>query len=715
MKTIKVAESAGFCFGVKRAVDKVYELVEKGCKVYTLGPIIHNEDVVSELARKGVEIIDDAASASEILGSKDDSENDENVQKVLVIRSHGIDRASDEYLKKIAAESDGKLSIVDATCPFVKKIHKIVMAASDEGKTVIIAGNGDHPEVKGIVGWAKKNEKTPVFVVSGAEELAKIDFSGVKSLCLVAQTTFNFENFKELVEIIAKKGYNRNTSVVNTICNATEKRQTETRQLAAKSDAMIIIGGRHSSNTAKLFEISKSYCDACFFVRNAEELKKLDFSGFDRIGITAGASTPHNIIEEVQNTMEDFEQLLEENLKSIHNGEVVEGTVIDVKEDQIVLNIGYKADGIIPRSEYTRDSELDLREAVHVGDTLSAKILKVNDGDGQVSLSYRRASSGIVESKLLEEACENKTVVTGKVTDVVKGGLSVSVENARVFIPASLVSDVFEKDLSKYKNADIDFIVTEYSPKERRIIGDRKQLVVKEKAEKLAAALENIRPGDVFEGTVKNVTDFGAFVDIGDIDGLLHVSEMSWTRAQSPKKLFKVGDTVKVYVKDIKGSKIALSKKFDDENPWVKAETEFALGDVVKGKVARMAPFGAFVEIAPGIDALLHVSQILRTRVEKPEDVLKIGQEIEAKIVEFKPESKKISLSMKVLLPKEDKNSDDAVTVASTNDIDPEAKERAEAAAEAVIKAAEEVAETLKAAEAEAQTAETPADEGAAE
>ena len=712
MRKIKVAKSAGFCFGVKRAVDKVYELVDAGYKVFTLGPIIHNEDVVGELAGKGVEIIDGADRAEEVIENFLREKSDGR-KAVMVIRSHGIDRASEELLEKIAAKSGERCELFDATCPFVKKIHGIVSRATEEGKAVIIAGNVEHPEVKGILGWAQKSGKSEIFVVSGPEELEKIDFSGIKSVCLVAQTTFNLENFQYLVEIISKKGYNRNTSVVNTICNATEKRQTETRQLAAESDAMIIIGGRHSSNTAKLYEISKNYCDACFFVRNAGDLSEYDFSGFDRIGITAGASTPHNIIEEVQNNMEDFEQLLEENLKSIHNGEVVEGTVIDVKEDQIVLNIGYKADGIIPRSEYTKDSELDLREAVHVGDTLNAKILKVNDGDGQVSLSYRRANSGVVESKVLEEACENKTVVTGKVTDVVKGGLSVTVDNARVFIPASLVSDVFEKDLSKYKNTDVDFIVTEYSPKERRIIGDRKQLVVKEKAEKLAAALENIRPGDVFEGTVKNVTDFGAFVDIGDIDGLLHVSEMSWTRAQSPKKLFKVGDVVKVYVKDIKGNKIALSKKFDEDNPWVQAETRFAAGDIVKGKVARMAPFGAFVEIAPGIDALLHVSQIQRARVEKPEDVLSIGQEIEAKIVEFKPESKKISLSMKVLLPKEEKKDEEAVTVASTEDFEnqnAEIEERATAAADAVIKAAEEVAETLIEAENNAKSSE-PAEE----
>ena len=669
MRTVTVAKTAGFCFGVKRAVDKVHEYVDAGKKVYTLGPIIHNEKVINELSARGVSVLPDAEAAEKIALSLGNACG-EGEDIVIVIRSHGIDRATDERLHAAAEKSGGRIKIADATCPFVKKIHRIVSEAAGEGKTLIICGNPVHPEVRGIVGWAGNSE---CFVVSEAEDLEKLALNTDKKLCMVAQTTFNSEKFTKFVAILTKKGYNMKASVVNTICNATEERQTETRMLAKSSDAMIVVGDRKSSNTAKLFEISSEFCSKSFLVQDAGDLDRSDFIGYDRIGITAGASTPHNIIEEVQNTMEDFEQLLEENIKSIHNGEVVEGTVIDVKEDQIVLNIGYKADGIIVRSEYTKDPELKLSEAVKVGDVLKVKVLKVNDGDGQVSLSYRKANSGFVESEALKEACENKTIVTGKVTDVVKGGLSILADNARVFIPASLVSDIFEKDLSKYKNTEIQFYVTEYSPKERRIIGDRKQLVAAEKKAKLEAALEGIRPGDVFEGTIKNVTDFGAFVDIGDIDGLLHVSEMSWTRAVSPKKLFKVGDVVKVYVKDIKGTKIALSKKFDEDNPWVIAESQFKVGDIVKGKVARMAPFGAFVEIAPGIDALLHVSQILRTRVEKPDDVLKIGQEIEAKIVEFKPENKKISLSMKVLLPKEDKNENEEAAAQIAEEVKEEA------------------------------------------
>lgn len=348
----------------------------------------------------------------------------------------------------------------------------------------------------------------------------------------------------------------------------------------------------------------------------------------------------------------NFEQMLEESLKSIHNGEVVEGTVIDVKEDEIVLNIGYKADGIISRSEYSRDNTLDLTTVVKVGDKLAAKVVKVNDGDGQVALSHRKVAGERV-SQMLQDAFDNKTVVTGKVTEVVKGGITVTVDDTRVFIPASLVSDTYEKDLTKYTDTEVEFLLIEYNPKKRRIIGDRKQIVAAQKAEKLAAALAKLQVGDVVEGTVKNITDFGVFVDIGEVDGLLHISEIGWGRTVSPKKAFKVGDTVKVFIKDIKGSKIALSKKFDDENPWANAEEKYVPGVIVTGKVARMAAFGAFVEIAEGVDALLHVSQISNKRVEKPGDVLSVGQEIEAMILDVNYETKKISLSMKAVASEE--------------------------------------------------------------
>ena len=354
-----------------------------------------------------------------------------------------------------------------------------------------------------------------------------------------------------------------------------------------------------------------------------------------------------------------FEQMLDESFKTIRQNERVEGTVIDVKPDEIVLNIGYKADGIITRNEFSNDPNVDLTTAVSVGDTLEAKVKRVNDGEGQVLLSVKslKAEKG---SEVLEAALASGEHLRAKVVQVLNGGLSVIVDETRVFIPASLVSDTFEKDLSKYAGQEIEFVITEYDPKKRRIIGNRKMIVEAEKAERQAELLSKIKIGDVIEGTVKNVTDFGAFIDLGGLEGLLHSSEMSWGRIENPKKVFKVGDTVKVFIKDMKETKIALSMKFPDENPWNNATEKFAVGTVLKGTVARMTDFGAFIELAPGIDALLHVSQIAKEHIEKPSDILKIGQEIEAKVVDFNEADKKISLSMKALLAPEEESVEEA-------------------------------------------------------
>ena len=347
-----------------------------------------------------------------------------------------------------------------------------------------------------------------------------------------------------------------------------------------------------------------------------------------------------------------FEQMLEESLKTIHTGEVIEGTVIDVKPDEIILNIGYKSDGILTRNEYTNESNVDLTTLVKPGDKMEVKVLKVNDGEGQVLLTYKRLAADR-GNKRIEEAFNNKEVLTAKVSQVLDGGLSVVVDEVRIFIPASLVSDVYEKDLSKYAGQDIEFVISEYNPKRRRYIGDRKQLIVAKKAEMQKELFEKIKAGDIVEGTVKNVTDFGAFIDLGGVDGLLHISEMSWGRVESPKKVFKVGETLKVLIKEIEGTKVALSLKFDDSNPWKDAATKYAVGNEVTGKVARMTDFGAFVELEPGIDALLHVSQIAKEHIEKPSDVLTVGQEVTAKVVDFNEEGKKISLSIKALFAPE--------------------------------------------------------------
>lgn len=637
MREIKIAKSAGFCFGVKRAVNLVYDQVGNAKKVYTYGPIIHNEEVVSDLERKGVHVLSeediDAMLAHD--GREDDA-------KEIVIRSHGIGRDAYKKLEQLGFE------IVDATCPFVKKIHRIVQEETEQGHCVVIVGDENHPEVCGIRGWCVRE---PIIVNSVEQAKKKLDFLD-KNVYIVAQTTFNDVKFKDIVEFFRNKGYN--VIVYNTICNATEERQREARALAADVDTMIVIGGKSSSNTQKLYEICRRECENTYYIQTLVDLDLTVIESAKRVGITAGASTPNYIIKEVHSSMAElsFEQMLEndESKASIRQGEIIDGTIIGVKPDEIVVDIKYKSDGIITRNEYTNTPNVDLTELVKVGDPITVKVIKTNDGEGQVALSYKRVAAEKVNEKL-EEAFNNGDILTGKVVQVVNGGLNVLYEETRIFIPASLVSDLYEKNLDKYLDQDIEFQLTEFNPKKRRIIGNRKKLIVERKAAAAKELFEKIEVGMTVEGTVKNVTDFGAFIDLGGADGLLHISEMSWGRVESPKKMFKVGDTVKAFIKDINGDKIALSLKFDETNPWLNAEEKYAVGTVVTGKVARMTDFGAFVELEPGVDALLHVSQISYDHVAKPEDVYKIGDEIEAKVVDFKPEEKKISLSVKALLP----------------------------------------------------------------
>lgn len=624
-----LAKTAGFCFGVKRAVDTVYEQVGKG-NVYTYGPIIHNEEVVKDLMSKGVQII----------------ENEEELAAVdkgtVVIRSHGVERKIYDLIK------EHSLELVDATCPFVKKIHNIVDKDSSEGKQIVIVGSREHPEVMGICGWCNQ---TPI-VVESVEEAEDLSISKDTEISLVSQTTFNHKKFNNVVEIFRKKCYN--ITVYNTICNATEERQKEAASIARQVDAMIVIGGKNSSNTQKLYDISKKECGNTYYIQTLVDLDLAAFESVSRVGITAGASTPNQIIKEVHGSMaEDFGKMFEASLAEesrISVGKIVKGNVIDVKDDEIILNINYKADGIITKSEYSNDVNISLKDKVQVGEVIEAKVVKTNDGDGQVLLSVKRVAAEKANEKL-EEAFNNEEVLKGVVTQVLDGGLSVTVEEARVFIPASLVSDTYEKDLTKYKDQEIEFKITEFNPRKRRIIGNRKMLIEAEKKAAKEALFAKINVGDVVEGTVKNVTDFGAFIDLGGADGLLHISEMSWGRVENPKKLFNVGDAVKAIIKDIQGEKIALSLKFDDTNPWLAAADKYAVDNVVTGKVARMTDFGAFVELEPGVDALLHVSQIAKEHIEKPSSVLSVGQEIEVKVVDFKLDDKKISLSMKALLP----------------------------------------------------------------
>ncbi len=629
---VKLAKTAGFCFGVKRAVDMAYNEVGNG-DVYTFGPIIHNEEVIQDLKEKGVNVIDTVRQLEKLNTG------------TVVIRSHGVEKHIYDLIEQRS------LKLVDATCPFVKKIHNIVKKESEEGKQIVIIGNRKHPEVEGICGWCKS---LPI-VLETEEEAVKLELSSDTNVVLVSQTTFNHKKFNKMVEIFEKKGYN--ITVYNTICNATEERQKEAASIAKQVDAMIVIGGKNSSNTQKLYDISKKECANTYYIQTLVDLDLAAFESVSRVGITAGASTPNYIIKEVHGSMaEDFGKMFEESLAEenrISAGKIVKGTVIDVKDDEIILNINYKADGIITKNEYSNDMNISLKDKVQVGETIEAKVIKTNDGDGQVLLSVKRVAAEKANEKL-EEAFNNEEVLKGVVIQVLDGGLSVAVEEARVFIPASLVSDTYEKDLTKYKDQEIEFKITEFNPRKRRIIGNRKMLIEAEKKAAKEALFARINIGDTVEGSVKNVTDFGAFIDLGGADGLLHISEMSWGRVENPKKLFNVGDVVKAIIKDIQGEKIALSLKFEETNPWLHADEKYAIGNIVTGKVARMTDFGAFVELEPGVDALLHVSQIAKEHIEKPSSVLTVGQEIEAKVVDFRLDDKKISLSMKALLPEDE-------------------------------------------------------------
>ncbi len=677
-----LAKKAGFCFGVKRAVDLAYTEADRLSEgsaehkaAYTYGPIIHNEEVTRELEEKGVHSIDDLDRILELPPS------------TIIIRSHGIGRKEYEAIKAAGHR------IVDATCPFVGNIHKIVQERSSEGDVILIVGDPEHAEVQGIRDWCVNQP----FILKSKEEVASLPDFGDRMITVVSQTTFHLKKFEEIVVLLQKKYYN--IRVCQTICNATEERQTEAGVLASQVDAMIVIGGRHSSNTQKLVEISRQACGNTYYIQTLNDLDLTAFESVRRVGITAGASTPNKIIKEVHDSMseENFEQMLQDETPvSIRTGQIVEGKVIGVKPDEIAVNINYKSDGIVTASEYS-NTPVDLTTEVKVDDVITAKVLKINDGEGQVVLSVKKVKAEKAYDEL-EKAFNEGTTVKGVVTQALSGGLSVSVDECRVFIPASLVSDTYEKNLEKYVGQEVEFILTEFNLHKRRVIGNRKQLIVAQKKEAAEALFARIEVGQTVEGTVKNVTDFGAFIDLGGADGLLHISEMSWGRVENPKKIFKVGDMVKCFIKEINGEKIALSLKFDDQNPWLTAAEKYAIGTVVTGRVARMTDFGAFIVLEPGIDALLHVSQISNVHVEKPSDVLKTGETITAKVVDFKGPEKKISLSIKALL-KDVEPEEEAAPVEEEEEAVPTAEEAPETldvpveVAEAVEEAPAEVAE----------------------
>lgn len=635
MSNIRVAESAGFCFGVKRAIEMAYEAIGVEPKLYSYGQLIHNKTVTDDLASKGLEIVENLDGLTE---------------GTLLIRSHGVGKALYDE-----AEAKG-LKILDGTCSFVKKIHNIVHEKLANGMGIIIVGDGTHPEVIGINGWCEN-----AAVILEDEEAAKTKEIPEKDrYAVVVQTTFRQAKFDKILEILQDRGINM--EIHNTICSATEKRQTEAEELSKTVDKMIVIGGKNSSNTQKLVEICAKNCGNTVHIETICDLVLNNFGKDDKIGITAGASTPPAIIKEVVVTMSEalenavqnlggseeatFEQMLEESLVTLHTGDVVKGTVIQVVNEEVSVNLGFKSDGIIARGEFSSDPTVVPSKTVQPGDEIEVFVVRVNDGDGNVMLSRKRieAQKGIEE---IEAAYNEKAVVTGTVTSVVKGGLIAVVNGVNVFIPSSQVSNRFIEDLSVFNGQELEFNIIEVDRVKRRFIGGRKALVEQEIAAKRAALFETIQAGSRVNGTVSRLTDFGAFVDLGGVDGLIHISEMSWGRISNPKEVLKEGQEVEVFVLDVdkEKGKISLSLKDADKNPWKLAAEKYAVGSIVEGKVVRMVPFGAFVELEPGVDGLVHISQIANKHVVKPEDELKVGEVINVKVLEVNPEQKKISLS----------------------------------------------------------------------
>lgn len=633
MRDIVIAKESGFCFGVKRAVNEAIEakkLYNK--KIYTLGPLIHNNDVVNFLKYK--DILPVELDDISIL-KKDD---------IIIIRSHGV---SPQTLKKL---EEKQLEIIDLTCPFVTNIQKKVKAYYDSGYSIIIVGDNNHPEVTGINGWCNNS----AIISRDGSEL--INLPG--KVCIVSQTTEKQETWEKILNIVIKKC--REIAAFNTICSATESRQKCAEELSKKVDLMIVVGGKNSSNTTKLYEICKNTCKNTIHIENSGEMPDniIKSKNIKNIGITAGASTPDWIIEEVidkmneEKNLEMNEQLayMEENNTQISVGKVIQGEIISINEKEAIFNIGYKVEGILPLEEATRQNDVKLTELYKIGDVIRVKIISRKNEEGYVVLSTVELDREKSHDEL-KNAFENKATIKVSVKEAVKGGLIASFKGIRVFIPASHIALSHIDDLNQFVGKDFEVNIIEYNEGKRnsRIVGSRRDILKAEKDLKEAKTWENIKVGDIVNGEVKRLADFGAFVDIDGVDGLLHVSQISWGRINKPSDALKVGEKIQVSVieADKEAKKLSLSIKNLTENPWNNVEIKYPVGNIVLGKVARFASFGVFVELEPGVDGLAHISQISHKRVEKASDVLTIGQQIKAKILDVNKEEKKIGLSIK--------------------------------------------------------------------
>ena len=654
---IIIAKTAGFCFGVNRAMQTIYSNINSPTgRICSLGPVIHNKQVVNDLSSKGLQVIDD-------INNLDDTYDK------IIIRTHGVGKEIYQHIGKKSVKC------IDVTCPYVKKIHKIVDKCYNNGQKIIIIGDPNHPEVIGINGWCDNSS-----IIIENDENVQDKLNGIKKGCMVAQTTFNRTVFEKIKKYV--KEYYPEIEVYDTICNATDLRQTEAEEIAKSVDIMIVIGGTNSSNTQKLVDICKKYCQNTYHIEGYDDLPKdIDLSN-KRIGVTAGASTPALIIKEVvkkmtekghvqeTNTEMSFAENLEETLVTLNTGDIVKGTVIGISENEVYVDLGFKSDGIIKASELSNDATKKLDEIVRIGDEIEVFVIRVDDGEGRVEVSKTKVDS-IKGWNKLEAAFKNKDIITARVIDVIKGGVIASAYGIKIFIPASQVSDRYEPDLKKFLDKKIDLKIIDYNKRKRNVVGSAKTVIIEEKKRKEKEFWDNVEEGKHYTGIVRNLTSFGAFIDLGGVDGLVHISELSWNKIGHPSEVLKEGETVDVYVLnfDKENNKVSLGYRKHEDNPWVIAKSKYKIGDVLKCKVVKLMSYGAFVELMPGLDGLIHISQISDERVEKTDDVLSLGQEVEAKITEMDLDNERISLSIRELIEEQkpagedidEKSSEDSV------------------------------------------------------
>ncbi|NLO40627.1 MAG: bifunctional 4-hydroxy-3-methylbut-2-enyl diphosphate reductase/30S ribosomal protein S1 [Ruminiclostridium sp.] len=637
MGKIIVAKTAGFCFGVDNAVKIAMKTLQAyPNKTRTFGELIHNRQVSEKLAAKGVDAVQ----------SIDKLEKDEHV----VIRAHGIGETVYKELKEKQVHTH------DATCLYVKRIHKLVAEKHREGCEIIIVGDKNHPEIIGINGWCD-NQALIVSEPEEAEDLPQSD----RSACVVAQTTMKPEKYEEIYKFIKKKF--ANAIKFDTICSATEKRQQEAREISRQADLMVVIGGKNSSNTQKLYEICLANCPLTYKIETVADIPSLVIKHNYTIGVTAGASTPDWVIKEVVETMEEmmnkqetemsFQQAFEESMvNSLRSGEVVKGRIIGYNTSEVFVDLGYKADGTISMEEFLEDPDFDPEKDLKEGEEILVYIIKINDGEGNVSLSKKRVES-IRGMEEIEEAFNEKKPLEAVVREVVNGGVVASYKGVRVFIPASQISDHYVKDLNEFLKKKVRFEVVEMARNKRRVVGSCRNIIEKEKAEKMESFWSQVEVGQEYSGTVKSITNFGVFVDLGVVDGLIHISELSWKKINRPSDVLKPGETVQVRILgfDREKQKVSLGYRKAEENPWYDVENKYAIGDTVEGKIVRLVPFGAFVELEEGVEGLVHISQISNVRLGKPDEVLSVGQPVKMKVLEVNPELKKISLSIREVEP----------------------------------------------------------------